>query len=417
MFNRKIRVPAILIAATLLIAPALNAHEPSGTSNLKFIKNLNQFHPNVLYLAELNGGAVYLEHSTLTYVFYNASDLDRIDEYLHHPKYPDREKNDEIVLRGHAYKVHLVDANANSSISENEKFKEYHNYIYGQDESKWAERVPLFHEVYYHEIYRGIDLKFYSQSNNPKYDFIIHPGADANNIVLNFEGTDGLSAEEGNLKIATSVATIIEQKPHAFQIIEGKKEVVVCRYMLNGENVSFDFPEGYSHQHDLIIDPVIIASTYSGETYRAYGHTATYDNMGNIYLGGKAFSPNVNGSGAGYPVTVGAFQTSHAGGFQDIGIIKYNSDGSSLLWATYLGGNEQDSPHSLFANANQELYIYGSSNSPDYPTTANAYDRTNQPDNFGNQLNDIVVTKLASDGSALLGSTSVCLTTAVPTQI
>lgn len=396
------------LVSCILLVNCLYAHEPAGSSQqLKLVKNLNQFHPNVLYLAELKGGAVYLERSTLTYVFYNADDLQRLDEFFHQPEYSDAGKQKEIPLRGHAYKVHLVGAHSDAVLAESGKFPEYHNYFYGQDASQWAARVPLFREVVYNAIYRGIDLKFYSEGSNPKYDFIVRAGADVGKIALTFEGTDGLSVEAGELKIKTSVATIVEQQPHAYQVIDGKKVVVACRYKLQGQNVSFDFPEGYSAQHDLIIDPVIVASTYSGETYRSYGHSATYDEAGNIYSSGRAFSPNVNGSGAGYPVTTGAFQTFHAGGFQDIAVSKYNPDGSQLLWATYIGGDEQDAPHSLFANANQELYIYGSSNSPDYPVSANAYDKTNQQDNFGNQLFDIVVTKLTADGSALIGSTYV----------
>lgn len=398
---------ALLFATALLSTCFLHAHEPAGTEQLRFIKNLNQFHPNVLYLAELRGGAIYLEQSTLTYVFYNADDLQKLDEFFHHPKPPEKGKWEEPPLRGHAYKVHLKGAKLDAVISSNGKFTDYRNYFFGQDMSKWASHVPLFHEVIYNGIYPGVDLKFYSEGNNPKYDFIVHAGADAKTVALNFEGADGLTVKEGELKIKTSVATIIEQKPHAYQIIDGKKFTVACGYKLQGQTVSFDFPEGYSSKHALIIDPVIIASTFSGETYRAYGHTAAYDEAGNIYSGGKAFSTNVNGSGSGYPATPGAFQTFHAGGYQDMAISKYNPDGSQLLWATYLGGGGQDSPHSFYVNANQELYIYGSSNSPDFPVSANAYDPVNQTDNFGNQLFDIVVTKLTADGSALTGSTYV----------
>ncbi len=381
-------------------------HLQAEVEQLQLIKNLNQFHPNVLYLAELNSGAVFLERSTLTYVFYNTDDLEKMSESMHPHDYS-AAKDENITLRGHAYKVHLRGANIHARIDENGKFPEYYNYLLGADASKWAGHVPLFREVSYNEIYPGVAFKFYSEGQNPKYDFMVSAGADAAQIVLDFEGVDRLKIKDRNLEITTSAGTIIEQQPHAFQIVDGKKLVVACNYKLNSNTVSFEFPNGYSPQHELIIDPVIIASTYSGTTYRAYGHTATFDDAGNIYSGGKAFSPNANGSGAGYPVTAGAFQTVHRGGYQDICISKYNPDGSTLIWATYIGGNQQDTPHSLFANANQQLYILGSSNSSNYPTSANGYKKTNPPDNFSNVLYDIVVTKLSADGSVAIGSTYV----------
>lgn len=380
------------------------ANEPA---QLKWIKNRNQLPQQVLYAAELNNGAVYLGHNTFTYVFYSESDLAKIDEYLHNCDYLNPETGECPLLHGHAYKVHFENSNASAEITEAQKQTEHYNYFFGQDESKWAGDVPLFKEISCRNIYAGIDLKVYSSGTNPKYDFVVHPSANATDIVLIFEATNGLEIQNGNLKIKTSVRDIIEQKPLAYQIISGEKKEVACNFHLDKNKISFRFPNGYNKQFDLIIDPVIIASTYSGTTYRAYAHTAAYDDAGNIYSAGRAFSVNVNGSGAGYPATLGAFQTSHAGGFQDICISKYNPDASLLLWATYIGGSLQEQPHSLVVNANQQLYIYGTSNSANYPVTAGAYQMQNLTDNFGNHLNDIIVTKLNAAGSALIGSTYV----------
>ena len=381
-----------------------HASEPS---QLKLVKNLGQQHPNVLYSTELTGGALFMERDALTYVFYNETDLAKIDEYLHHCDYLNPEKGACPLLRGHAYKVYFENANTSPEISEAGKLNGHYNYFFGHDESKWAGNVPLFKEVTYKNIYSGIDLKVYSAGTNPKYDFVVHPSANATDIVLNFEATNGLEIQNGNLKIKTSVTDIVEQQPFAYQIINGVKKEVACNFHLSGSEISFQFPNSYNKQFDLIIDPVIIASTYSGTTYRAYAHTATYDDAGNIYSAGRAFSVNVNGSGAGYPATLGAFQTSHAGGFQDICVSKYNADASQLLWATYIGGSLQEQPHSLVVDANQQLYIYGTSNSANYPVTAGAYQMQNLTDNFGNHLNDIIVTKLNAAGAALIGSTYV----------
>jgi len=167
---------------------------------------------------------------------------------------------------------------------------------------------------------------------------------------------------------------------------------VYKRQSLNNNTLSFEI-ENYNKKHDLIIDPIVIASTYSGSTESIYGHTATYDDLGNIYSGGAGFSPG------GLPVTLGAYQTTY-GGSRDMCINKYDPTGSNLIYATYLGGSSSDYPHSLI-DYNGKLYILGSSLSPNFPTTSTAHDSSH------NGSYDITVTILNTTGSALIGSTFV----------
>ena len=118
----------------------------------------------------------------------------------------------------------------------------------------------------------------------------------------------------------------------------------------------------------VVIDPVLVAATYSGGTNNSnYGHCATYDNAGGIYTGARNFGPT-------YPASVGAFQTAFGGGGTDISLSKYNPDGSEQIWAAYLGGSSGENPHSLITNAAGELIVLGSTNSGDFPITASAFD-------------------------------------------
>ena len=134
----------------------------------------------------------------------------------------------------------------------------------------------------------------------------------------------------GAIHIDLGFNTIIEQKPFAYQNINGKKIEVKCSYVFNNNILSFEFPNGYDPDHELIIDPELIAATLSGSTATNYGHSATYDNEGNIYTGARNF-------GVGYPATTGAFQLNYGGGGTDIAVSKLNPDGSELIWASYIG--------------------------------------------------------------------------------
>ena len=365
-----------------------NIHKHGG-ADISFIQNNNQWHSNVKFKASTGGvNTIYLEDQAFTYVFSNDQDVEKVHEIM----YASNSVRNAHVIRSHAYKVHFK----NSQKPEFEgidKRTAYYNYILGNNPSKWASRVPLYKKIRYKEIYNGIDLETYSVNTQFKYDFIVKKGANPALINLDFEGTEGLEIDNGNLIIYTSVETIIEQKPYAYQIIEGKEREVNCQYVLKGDEVSFEFPDGYNESLPLIIDPTVIAATLSGTFGAAnFGHTATFDNGGNIYAGGISF-------GIGYPTTTGAFQTNYNQGYTDIAVSKYNPTGSALIFATYIGGNDQDFPYSMITDFDQQLHIMGSTESANYPVSSNAVQE------FKGGGADIIVTKLTSDGSGLVGST------------
>jgi len=362
-----------------------NHQHGSETQDLLFVPNKNQWNPKVAYKVDLGGiNTLYLEKNALTWHFHDSS----IAEKMHNNK----EAADTMTWKSHAYKVQFLGASTNPQIKGQGKQKTYHNYFLGNDSNRWAGKVPVYHGVVYEELYSGINMAAYSQDGNFKYDFILAPGADPSVIQLDYIGTQGLSLNNGNLQIETSVTQIVEQQPYAYQVINGIEVAIDCQYKLANNIISFQFPKGYDATYPLIIDPVVVAATISGALTDNWGFTATFDNAGFIYAGGASFA-------VGFPTTMGAFQTNFGGGPRDIAVTKYNPEGSQQVYATYIGGSSTDQPHSMIVDFNGQLCIYGISNSANYPVTSNAFQTTNA----GNT--EIVVTKLSFDGSALIGST------------
>ena len=163
---------------------------------------------------------------------------------------------------------------------------------------------------------------------------------------------------------------------------------------MEGDVVKFKV-RNYAHDKTLIIDPTEIFFSYSGSTADNWGFTATYGPDGSFYGGGIAFN-------SGFPVSPGAYDNSFNGDF-DIAIIKLTPNGKSRVYATYIGGNSSDQPHSLIVDPQGNLIIAGRSKSTssadpslNYPTTVPVYGP-------GGGW-DIVVTKLNATGSALIGS-------------
>jgi gliding motility-associated-like protein len=358
-----------------------------------FIQNDGQWHDNVNYRCPLGTGSVFLEDNVFTYAQVDPGDID-----VAHSHAGDTDDHDHGhgMIDGHAWRTTFVGANIKPTLIGTDKRTEYHNYFIGNDKSKWASRVPLYNVMTYDELYDGIDMKVYSSDQIFKYDFIVAQGKSPAVIQMNYTGLDRIELRNGNLVSVTTVGEFLEKAPYAYQMIEGEQVEVACNFVLEGTTVSFDFPEGYDTSLELVIDPELIGATLSGSTVSNWGHCATYDYEENIYTGARSF-------GVGYPTDDGSFQTDFAGS-TDLGISKLSPDASTLLYATYLGGGGQDLPHSMVCSEDNELYVFGSSRSIDYPVSDDAYDGIGPA---GGTTTDIIVTHLTQDGDDIIGSTYI----------
>jgi gliding motility-associated-like protein len=363
-------------------------HNDSVLQLARFEENRGQWNNAVKFKTDLINGALFFESNGITTVFTN---LSSVSEKAHHLK--EIEKN-ALQVKEEAYRCVFIGSNKNVSIIKNGQSTCTRNYFVGSDKAHWASNVLLYDEIIYQNLYNGIDLIYISNTANIKYDVLVHAGADAGAYKVNYEAHKKLYIDKsGNLICSNSLGQITEQKPFSYQIINGKKVEVKTRFELENESVSFIFPNGYDTNFDLIIDPFLVASTYSG---------ALSDNWGNTACPGPGASMRVAGTsfGIGYPTSLGAFDVSYNGGM-DISISSFNASGSTLLASTYVGGGLNDIPYSLITDTNGDLLVIGVSLSTDFPTTVGAFDITHN----GNR--DMVVFRLNSTFSSLLASTYI----------
>jgi gliding motility-associated-like protein len=245
-------------------------------------------------------------------------------------------------------------------------------------------------------------MHIYSEEGNIKYDLILHQGADISKIQIEYLGTDGLRIADNKLYIKTSLGESVELAPYSYQFVNGEKKEVACRYKLEKNIVSFVVTGKYDKSLDLYIDPTLIFCSFTGSTADNWGFTAANDTLGNFYAGGIT-------SGQGYPVTLGVIQPVYGGGSVingsqfpcDATFTKFNANGTTALFATYLGGSDNDQPHSIIIDKNDNLCIAGRTYSSNFPVSAGCYD------NSYNGGADMFITKLNSTGTAIVGSTYI----------
>lgn len=411
----------LFILLIILLTGGLWAHDHT-TPQVDYIHNSGQWESEVLYKADLFGGWVFLEKDRLTFLFSDKSKLHPglgenprylvvNEEKVPNPAWKDP-ADDQGVINNHAYRVHWVGANPKAKVNATERQSYYMNYFIGNDQGKWRSNVQAYRMIGYNSLYKNIDLNIYSQGSSMKSDYIVRKGGNVADIRLMYEGVDGMSIENnGSLRLLTSINEVYEFKPYAYQIINGKETEVACRYRLEGNVVSFDMPDGYNTSHDLVIDPTLVFSTYSGSPSDNWGSSSTHDADGNMFLGGIAL-------GSLYPTTVGAFQTSYGGGTvsngTDVVITKFTANGSTRLYSTYMGGSSNEVLSSLYCTPQNELIALITTSSSNFPTSANGYDKSfnggtntsilQSSISFPNG-SDIAIVKLNTAGSALVGST------------
>lgn len=406
---RKSFINKLSLAFICLIMSLLNYSQEShnhGSNHYFFKQNKGQWNSRVLFKADLNDGAMFLERTGITYSFLDKTFL-RESHGKQNMTLPKRQK-------GHVVRVNFKGANSNSVISQDRSSPHYENYFIGNDPSKWASNVRIYNEVLYSNLYPKIDFKIYESHANMKYDFIVKPGGNTKDINIEYKGAEEMYLENGILYVKTTLADIIENKPFSYQLINGEKIEVPCAFKLKKNVVKFVFPQGYNKDYELVIDPFLVFSSYSGSTSDNFGFTATYDTLGFTYGAGIVF-------GSGYPTTTGAYDTTFGGTTTtpvDIAISKFSANGSTLVYSTYLGGSGDDAPHSLVTNDAGELYVFGTTGSNNYPTTTGCYDNSfNGGSNLAFSLSgsglqfstgsDLIVTKLNATGTGLLGSTYI----------
>ena len=343
------------------------------------------------------------------------------------------------------------------------------NYILGNDPAKWHTNVPMFGKVRYAGVYPGVDLIYYGNQQQLEYDFVIAPGASAKAIRLHFAGAKQLTLDgEGNLVIVAEGGRIAFHKPVVYQVIEGNRRPVAGRFTLLADNSAGFVVGSYDHSSALVIDPTLVYSTYlggsnvdsvaaiavdssgaayvtgtttstdfpvtpgtvqviyaestafvsklnasgtaliystylggSGTSYGDAGRSIAVDSSGEAYITGSTYAPN-------FPVTTGAYQTTNKAAVNSAGtgfVSKLNAAGTKLLYSTYLGGTQTDTPYSVALDSAGNAYISGAATSTNFPTTTGAFQTTNKSAAvYG--WNDFVA-KLNPTGTGLVFSTSL----------
>lgn len=258
-------------------------------------------------------------------------------------------------MAAHLLTMKLEGANPTPRISGDERQEARANYFIGNDPAKWISDVETFSRVSYSNVYRGVDLMFYGNQQKLEYDFTVAPGGDPREIRLRFEGADDLELNsEGALILHTAAGEVRHDRPVAYQEHNGSRTEVAAEFKrLDDGAVGFEV-EDYDPTKPLVIDPILVFSTYIGGSATDTCRGIVTDSAGNVYLVGESFSsdfllPPVSPTNS------------------DVFIGKLSPNGLLLSYTFFGGKMGNDTATGLAIDASGSVYLSGSTEAPDFP--------------------------------------------------
>lgn len=286
-----------------------------------------------------------------------------------------------------------VQGNRHPQLVAEQRAQAVSNYFVGNDSRNWRTNVPNYKRVRYQGIYPGIDWTLYGNAQRLEYDFIIAAKADASLLKLKVHSARSITVtRDGNLLIRTTNATVRQLKPFIYQSRpDGSRAPIAGAYRIHGDIVSFAIGP-YDHSRALIIDPVIVYSTYVGGSCGENAFGIALDATGNTYVVGQTCSTD-------FP-TVAALQTTNKG--DNAFVLKFNPAGNALIYSTYLGGSGGEEARGVAVDSLGNVYVTGWTFSHDFPLM-NPFQATNLAGGLAPE--DGFVTKLNPEGNALVYST------------
>jgi len=388
-------------AAALAAASLPAANQPTAAS-LLFVQNVGQFPSEVRYQAWGAGDGLWLTDDALW--------LTRA-ERLEAPAASDLGD----LLKGHYTGINLrlsfVGANPHPRLEPLQRVDTHVSYFLGNDPDQWYADVPLWSGVRYRDLYPGIDLELANDAGRLVQRFVARAGADVDAVRMRVDGAEALAVHPDGLQVSTAQRewTI----PLMQLLVQGQPERRTSKAQVIGRDVVRPFASqpvasssatgisGSGSVAALQNGVEMVWSTFLGAGEEDNATSVAVDGEGNAYVSGLTSSSN-------FPITPGAWDEIYSGGgggyiVGDTFVAKLNPSGSSLIYATFLGGSGgSDISTGIAIDGSGAAYVTGSTGSVNFPTTPDAVDTS-----YGGGESDGFLTKLNPTGTDLIYSTFI----------
>jgi len=337
-----------------------------GKLPMAFEPNLGQANPEAKFLARGAGYELFLTPNESVFVL-NTAEKKSVIATQKSGLRPGASIHSAAVLR-----MRLVGANKNPVLTAQNELPGKSNYLSGKNPENWHINVPNYRSVREQRAFPGVDLVYYGTQGQLEYDLVIAPGTDPRVIRFAVDGASKLSvSSDGYLLLGIAGGEVRFHKPFAYQKDGSAKTVVAANYVLEGKDrVAFKLGN-YDARRELVIDPILSYSTYLGGSNIDGANAIAVAPDHTAFIAGGTFSTDFPTAGT-HPL-----QPNHGGPddfSKDAFVAKLSADGQTVLYATYLGGKNQDFANGIAVDNVGDAYVVGTTLSPDFPVTPGSMD-------------------------------------------
>jgi hypothetical protein len=290
----------------------------------------------ILFKAATAGVDLYVTKTGLSYVFMEFKEEE--EKSKKRRKLFETDKDEKIKVRFERFDMELFGASIKKeNIIKLDTGIAYYNFLSGPgDESIY--HVKKYRKLIIKDVYPGIDWVIYNSTPSGfKYDFIVHAGANPEQIKFVYKTKNELKIDEGgNLIIKTKNGVIQENKPFSYISETNQKTESSFELISSTKNkgfyetfVKFNLPnfDPLNSNQTLVIDPQLIWATFYGGTALDGVYCTDTDPSGNVFMCGYTGSYDLPLLNSG-----GFFQTALSAGY----VLKFNNTGT-LIWSTFFG--------------------------------------------------------------------------------
>ncbi len=212
-------------------------------------------------------------------------------------------------------------------------------------------------QIIYPNLWDGISLKVAVTQEELKYTYEVEPYADPSQIKMHYEGATVKLKSPTELLVTTPSSEFTDKAPESFQMIEGRKENVELSYEFDEKSGAIGFTLGaFDPAQPLVIDPVILFfATLLGGDINDEGLSIAVDSTG-VYLVGDIYAPGTT------TITPFIGPDTTVNGL-DGWIAKFTLDGTSLLYAGFIGGDGDDGAFGVAVDSTNHAYVTGNTSS------------------------------------------------------
>ncbi len=277
------------------------------------------------------------------------------------------------------------------------------SFLTGNNPNQWQSNVPVWSRVRISGLLPQLTLLLSFEERRFQIEAIPDGTSNLNTVRLHITGGTIVGVTGGELAVKVGEHLVHLPLPVVDKRL-GRAVGFLMPTVTNAHEINAPFilsdARRLVHQTapPVSVSHLLGASTFLGSpgsgTANEFASAVALDSQGNVYVAGETDS-------ASFPTTMGSAYTSYNGGFSDVFVAKLSSDLTTLIAATFLGGNASEKSNTIGIDSQGNIYVAGYTESVNFPTTASSIDAGH------NGSEDAFVAKLSSDLSTLVTATFI----------